>query len=241
MESKEQEDGPYMAPIKAGKYEYRPETLAGLREQLALKQTKMAELLGIPANTLSRWETGATTPDAEALASIYSLALERGITPNFFNRRRPGSKPSTSRSTLLAMWDFQNVGIPVHQVKSLELTIRGELDKRFARASHRLFKAFANPNQAAASDELLELGWRVWEDDEEIDDEIIAQAKSDCGQDPEDTILVLIAQDGDYLELIRELREQGVSVYLFTRQHEYSQRLAQVVPEDQLMKLSATS
>ena len=27
MESKEQEDGPYMAPIKAGKYEYRPETL----------------------------------------------------------------------------------------------------------------------------------------------------------------------------------------------------------------------
>ena len=68
-----------------------------------------------------------------------------------------------------------------------------------------------------------------------------AQAKSDCGQDPKDTILVLIAQDGDYLELIRELREQGVSVYLFTRQHGYSQRLAQVVPEDKLMKLSATS
>ena len=34
-----------MAPIKTGKYEYRPETLAGLREQLALKQAKMAELL----------------------------------------------------------------------------------------------------------------------------------------------------------------------------------------------------
>ena len=226
-----------MAPIKAGKYEYRPETLAGLRELLALKQTKMAELLGIPPNTLSRWETGSTTPGAEALASIYSLAMERGITPNFFKRRRPGSKPSTSRSTLLAIWDFQNVGITIHQVKSLESTIRGELDKRFASASHRLFKAFASPNQSTATDELLELGWRVWEDDEDIDDEIIAQAKSDCGQDPKDTILVLIAQDGDYLELIRELRGQGVSVYLFTRQQGYSQRLAQVVPEDNWMKL----
>ena len=70
-----------MAPIKAGKYEYRPESLTGLRQQLALKQGKMAELLGIPANTLSRWETGATTPDAEALASIYSLAMDCGILP----------------------------------------------------------------------------------------------------------------------------------------------------------------
>ena len=41
-----------MAPTRAGKYEFRPETLAGLRGQLALKQARMAELLGIPANTL---------------------------------------------------------------------------------------------------------------------------------------------------------------------------------------------
>ena len=230
-----------MAPIKAGKYEYRPETLAGLRAQLALKQTKMAELLGIPANTLSRWETGSTTPDAEALASIYSLAMERGITPNFFKRKRPESKPSTGRSTLLVLWDFQNLGVSTHHVVTLDSTIRAELNGRFASASHRLFKAFVRPDQSSATDELQRLGWRVWEDDQDIDEEIIAQAKSDSGHDPKDAILVLIAQDGDYLELINELKGHNVEVYLFTCQQGFSQRLVQAVSKKHWMKLPITS
>ena len=230
-----------MASIKAGKYEYRPETLAGLRAQLALKQTKMAELLGIPANTLSRWETGATTPDAETLASIYSLAMERGITPNFFKRKRPESKPSTGRSTLLVMWDFQNMSVSAQQVATLNSTITAELNVRFASASHRLFKAFARPNQSPATDALQRLGWRVWEDDEDIDEEIIAQAKSDSGHDPKDAIQVLIAQDGDYLELIKELRGHNVEVYLFTRHQGFSQRLVQAVSKKHWMKLPITS
>ena len=226
-----------MAPIKAGKYEYRPETLAGLRQQLALKQAKMAEFLGIPANTLSRWETGATTPDAEALASIYSLALERGVTPNFFKTEKTQSKPSAGRATLLAMWDFQNVGIATHQVESVNSTILVEIHKRFPGASHRLFKAFANPHQSSATDALQALGWRVWEDDEDLDEEIVAQAKSDCGHDPKDTVLVLITQDGDYLDLIRELRGHGVEVHLYTRQQGFNQSLVQMVPKGHWMKL----
>ena len=226
-----------MAPTRAGKYEFRPETLAGLRGQLALKQTRMAELLGIPANTLSRWETGVTTPDAEALASIYSLAMEHGVTPNFFQRRRALSKPSTGRSSLVTMWDFQNVATPVHQVKALDSTIRGELDKRFTSASHRLFKAFGGLNQSSATDELMRLGWRVWEDDEDMDEEIIAQAKSDCGQDPQNTVLVLITQDGDYMDLIEELEEQGVGVYLYTRQRGFNQSLVRLVSKNHWIKL----
>ena len=42
-----------MAPIKAGKYEYKPETLVRLREEMGLTQAKMAERLGVPSNTLS--------------------------------------------------------------------------------------------------------------------------------------------------------------------------------------------
>ena len=226
-----------MAPIKAGKYEYRPESLTGLRQQLALKQGKMAELLGIPANTLSRWETGATTPDAEALASIYSLAMDCGIAPNFFKRRRPESKPSVGRTTLLTMWGFQNIGIATQQVESVNSTIRSEINKRFAGASHRLFKAFASLDQSSATDSLQNLGWRVWEDDEDLDEEIVAQAKSDCGHDPEDTVLVLITQDGDYLDLIRELRRDGVEVHLYTRQQGFNRSLVQMVPEGHWMKL----
>ena len=53
------------------------------------------------------------------------------------------SKPSESRSTLLVMWDFQNAGVPTHQVTSVNSTVQGELNKRFKSASHRLFKAFS--------------------------------------------------------------------------------------------------
>ena len=226
-----------MAPIKAGKYEYRPESLVSLRDRLGLTQTKMAKLLDIPANTLSRWENGVTTPDAASLASIHSLAVDRGITPNFFQRRRPVRKPSTVRSTLLATWDFQNLGATRNEVASLDSWIRGKLEEKFPSTSRRLFKAFASPYQEAATDELQGLGWRVWEDEEDIDDEIVNQAKSDCGQEPKGAILVLIANDGDYVELIDDLRRQGVLVYLITSQHQYSQDLIQAVGKKRWIRL----
>ena len=218
-----------MAPIKAGKYEYKPESLARLREQMGLTQAKMAERLGVPGNTLSRWETGATKPDAESLAAIYSLAVEKGITPAFFQKRRPLVKQSKGRSRLLVMWDVQNVCPPTHQVAATISWIRGELDRRFANASYRRYKAFSSPHQAAATDVLEQLGWRVWEDDEDIDDEIIAQAKSDCGQEPTDTTLVLIANDGDYMKLVADLQTQSVQVYLITSQSMYNKELVEKV------------
>jgi transcriptional regulator with XRE-family HTH domain len=77
-----------MAPIKQGLYEFKKDTLIEIRKELGVSQGKMAELLGVPANTLSRWETGATIPDAGSLASIYSLARDHGIdTPSFFGMR----------------------------------------------------------------------------------------------------------------------------------------------------------
>lgn len=77
-----------MSPIKQGLYEFKKESLIEIRKKLGLSQGKMAELLGVPANTLSRWETGATIPDAGTLASIYSLARELGLdTPSFFGVR----------------------------------------------------------------------------------------------------------------------------------------------------------
>ena len=77
-----------MAPIKQGLYEFRKDSLIEIRKELGVSQGKMAEILGVPANTLSRWETGATIPDAGSLASIYSLARDHGIdTPSFFGMR----------------------------------------------------------------------------------------------------------------------------------------------------------
>ena len=70
-----------MTPIKQGMYEFNKDTLVEIRKRMGISQSKMADLLEIPANTLSRWETGATVPDADSLAAIYSLAKEHGVIP----------------------------------------------------------------------------------------------------------------------------------------------------------------
>lgn len=218
-----------MAPVKAGKYEFRPDSLVQVREQVGLSQAKMANLLGVPANTLSRWETGATSPDAESLAAIYSAAVEHGIAPDFFQRRRPMPKQGKGPSRLLVMWDFQNLAVRENQVAPLNSWLRGEMDRRFPGTSYRRFKAFSHPQQEAAADKQQELGWRVFEDDADMDEEIVNQSKSDCGQEPKDTILVLITKDGDFRELATELRRKGVTIYLVTPSQGYSQTLVKAL------------
>jgi DNA-binding transcriptional regulator YiaG len=47
-----------MSPIKSGEYEFKKEVLSAIRKRMGLSQGKMAELLGVPPNTLSRWKTG---------------------------------------------------------------------------------------------------------------------------------------------------------------------------------------
>ena len=226
-----------MVPIKGGRYEYRPDSIVALRKQLGQTQAQMAKQLGIPANTLSRWETGATKPDGEALAALYSLGAAQGFPPNFFQRKKFAPRPAKGRSRLLAMWDFQNVAVQPGGVPGLDASIRKELDGRFAAASYRRFKAFVRPDQAAAADALSACGWLVWEDDEDMDADIVAQARSDCGQEPEATTFVLIANDGDYTDLVSSLEEMGVSVYLITR-GKHSKRLTQRVGGKRWIRLN---
>lgn len=118
------------------------------------------------------------------------------------------------RSTLVAVWDFENMALRSSDITEADSWIRDQVNRRFASTSRRVFKAFAHPNQCAATDVLMDLGWRVWEEPEDIDGDLIHQSKSDCGQDPEGTIFLLIAKDRDYRDLIDELRSDGVRVYL---------------------------
>ena len=226
-----------MAPIKGGRYEFRPDSLVKIRQQLKLKQAKMAEMLGIPANTLSRWENGTTSPDAESLAAIYSLAKEQAVEFDFFQRRRPLPKETKSPSRLLVMWDFQNLAMGVSGIADCNEKIKAEVEKRFPGTSYRCYKAFVHINQAEQADKLQDLGWRVFEDDVDMDEEIASQAKSDCGQGHKDTILVIITKDGDFKALIDELTKKGVTVYLIVPQQGASQHLVQSVGNKNVIKL----
>ena len=218
-----------MTPIRSGRYEYRYSSLIHLRQRLKLKQREMAKLLDIPANTLSRWENGATKPDAESLAAIYSLAKEHGVTPEFFHRRKPVAKQTKGRSRLIVLWDFQFVPVAWNQLDEILNWVGNQLTKRFGRASYRLLKAFAWESQANETDKLIEAGWRIFEDNEDLIDEIYDHAKSDCGQDPEDTTLVLIAADEAYAELVKELKAQGVRVHLISPPQKCDQPLLDAV------------
>lgn len=198
---------------KEGTYEFKPESLVDIRKRLKISQGEMARLLDVLPNTLSRWETGATAPDANSLAKIYSVAKEHGITPNFFSLRTE-TRGTRVRYRLIVLWDFQTLGVPSQQVDEAVSWIRTEVGRRFDRMTHRLFKAFTHPSQSAEADALEKLDWRVWEDDRDIDEEIIDQARSDSGQDPAGTVLILITRDRNFSDLIEELRIEGVRVYL---------------------------
>ncbi len=210
-----------MAPVKPGRFKFDPGSIAQVRDRLGLSQKKLAALLGVPANTLARWETGATTPDADSLAAIYSVAAKHQITPEFFQRRKKMAKPAKGRTRLLVFWDIQTLPPSATAVRQADKAIRQSLGARFptAAASRQLsFKAFSYLSDSQATDELQELGWRVWEDDDDLSDDIISHGKSDCGQEPENTILVLLTRPnrGEFVDLVRELKSKGVKVYLMS-------------------------
>ncbi len=214
-----------MAPVKPGRFKFDPESIAQVRNHLGLSQKKLAALLGVPANTLSRWETGATTPDADSLAAIYSVAAKHGLSAQFFRRRNKAAKVAKGRTHLLAFWDFHHLSPHLSSLPNFldgaNASVRQELDRRFPAMSSHQFKAFAKQSELSIlgyqpTDELQRLGWRVWEDTEDLSDDIISQIKSDCGHEPENTILVLLTHPrrDEFADVVRELKSKGVAVYL---------------------------
>ncbi len=214
-----------MAPVKPGRFKFDPGTIAQVRKHLGLSQKMLAALLGVPANTLSRWETGATTPDADSLAAIYSVAAQHGMSAQFFRKRKKAVKVSKKHPCLLVFWDFEYLSPHAFSLTNFlddaDASVRQELDRLFPATSSRRFKAFVQQSTVflygyQPTDELKKLGWRVREGTEDLSDDIISQCKSDCGHEPEDTILVLLTHPGrdEYADLVRELKNKGVEVYL---------------------------
>jgi len=226
-----------MAPIKAGKYEFRPESLVEVRQNLALSQDGRA----IGGSRQHSVALGNRCHNARCRIpdSIYSVAMEQGVTPKFFHRKRPAPKPFKQRSRLLVMWDFQNLGVSATQVASVDTGIRDELERRFKGASYRRFKAFSYSSQWVAGDELQRVGWRLWEDDVDMDNKLINQARSDCGQDPKETILVLITRDGGFVGLINDLHQLGAEIYVLAPSNESNQDLLKAVGKKHWINLAA--
>ena len=198
-----------MAPVDKGSYRFDPKGIVDIRNRLGITQFQMALLLGVPSNTLSRWETGKATPDAHSLAAIYSFAQERGLQPNFFRKFVEGD-----RSRVVVILDFQDLRVSALNIKQMDRYIMEEVERIAPSTHHEVFKAFASPDQVVGISELKKLKWRVRIDDCDQDDAIAQQIRSDCGHDPEDTVLVICSRDGDFEGLVKEMQQRGVIVYM---------------------------
>ena len=205
-----------MTPVKPGSYLFRKESIAELRQRLGLSQATMAERLGVPKNTVSRWETGATTPDGESLAAIYSLGMEVGMKANFF---APVKQKAPARDTALVYWEVPQISMwNTRALEQLDIFITGEVRKRLHNAARELFKAFLSSSNSTVNTLLENLGWRVWEPESlsnhDWADDIYDQVLSDAGQNPDRSLVFLITTDTRHVDLIEELKGRKVPVYL---------------------------
>ncbi|MBI2166597.1 MAG: helix-turn-helix domain-containing protein [Chloroflexi bacterium] len=190
--------------------------LESSRKRLGLTQAKLAELLDVPVNTVSRWETGATTPDANALAAIYSIAKQQDVTPQFFQRRATVQTAERQRTKLILAWDYQNRGLDASEVASEWSYMWKYIDLLHpgTKASRQLW-AYTSPYQWNAADELKKLRFQVYDGAFDADSQLVQDVRAECQKKPNKTVFVLAADDGNYVELLRGLKEIGVDVYVW--------------------------
>ena len=222
-----------MAPVKTRSYGFNAKSIADVRTRMKMKQAKMAELLGVPANTLSRWETGATTPDANSLAAIYSIAQDNGLSVAFFEEMAMTPQQDQSKRLRVGIFaDFQNVGIPAKTFSQFNKHVRQQIEARFPDAKRRRFRGFVGKKQFGTT--LRNNQWKVVQIQGNVDAELIQQAKAYCKTKPNNTALVLITKDGDFSTLAKELRATGVLVCLLSPP-DTSKKLREAIGKQQVI------
>ena len=198
-----------MAPVEKGSYRFDPKGIVDIRNRLGITQFQMALLLGVPSNTLSRWETGKATPDAHSLAAIFSFAQERGLQPSFFRKFVKGN-----RTRLVVILDFQKLGVSALDIQKMDHFIMEELERIAPSTHEEVFKAFASPDQVVGISELKKLKWQVRIDESVQDDAIAQQVRSECAQNPEDTVLVICSKSGGFFDLLKDMQRSGVDAHI---------------------------
>lgn len=136
-----------MAPIRPEDHAFvfQAVVLSETRRELGLNQAQLAELLDVPVNTLSRWERGSNLPDANALAALFSIAKERGVTPEFFKERRSVITNRHDRKTLVTQWDYQNMALEADDIEGFCPELREYMHLIFPRAEDFVAAAYTPP------------------------------------------------------------------------------------------------
>ena len=121
---------------------------------------------------------------------------------------------SGRRNRRMVALDFQNLGVAAGDVKVMDTRIMNEIGRVAPSTNHEVFRAYCRPDQQAAITELERLHWRIQSNRADLDGSIIQQCRSYCGQDPDATVLLICSKDGDFVDLVEEMRDWGVLVYV---------------------------
>ena len=218
---------------------FAPQSLLQIRDSLGMSQSDMAGALGVPVNTLSRWETGATAPSATSLAAVHSLAVDAGITPEFFRRRPTEVTVGRTRSRMVVAWDLKGAPVSAEDLSFQWGLMWDYLKVRFPEATaSSLIRAFTVPGQGQEQQQLESLGFGVWRHPgPNAADDIGAQCSSDCEEEPESTVLVLVSGDGRLADLATGMVGEGVEVVVWAPS-DADKELVESVDADHLVRWS---
>jgi len=203
-----------MAPIIPDQYRFRfhPRSLRQLRNELSLSQADIAALLDVPVNTVSRWETGNSTPDAHALAAIHSLSVERGVSPAFFVEASGDRKAGGS---LIFAWDLQHTNMEERGISDEWETLRAYIDLVHPETkTSREYLAYWDMMGRFDSVEQERLGFTVKADSFNTEWALHQDLVPELGENPSSTTLYLAADWGSHENLLRESARLGVETYL---------------------------
>ena len=217
-------------------YRFDPSSIAKMRTRLGMKQTEMAAQLGIKKTTLSEWETGKTEPSLANLAAIYSIGIEHDQQVSFFTvkEQKPQAQQTGVRTTAFVYWDGQNVAPSKKREREWEEFINQEVRKRFPGTLVHSY-AFISPNQEKSFSQAE--GWDIKKSRQNQDETIIQQIRKNTKDNPMAKAVFLVAFDGGYLNVVKEVQEHGVAVYLITVLRRVSRRLLKAVASENVITL----
>ena len=232
-----------MAPIRPEDHTFifQSTSLVDLRRELSLSQAQLAELLDIPINTLSRWERGSNVPDANALAALFSVAKERGVTPEFFKERECVMNKSRKWENRIVDWDFQNLGVDAEDIKEISDELGQYMDLLFGSQADTVLYAYVphgiggmwGVEHLAQGKALKSPGFIMVPCPSDADRHIIDDGKAAFRDSfrPRESVYVLISDDGDYADYLKELKSAGVETFVHGT-NECAKRLRAVVGGD---------
>ena len=174
---------------------------------VSIKQ-ELAELLDVPVNTLSRWERGSNIPDANALAALFSVAVERGIIPELFRERKGAITNRYDRSILFIQWDYQNMGLSPDDIDNLPSEIRDYVRIIFPRVEDLKATAYMSSGNWDVREALRKNDFVTKSSSYNADRQLIQDGEVDFGLssnsyrksiNPPQAVYVLISNDGGFM------------------------------------------